>query len=138
MPMTIHPVAVHFPIALFVAAAGVEIGSRIFKSDAWHRTAVHLFILGALTAPAAVFTGLGEEERLHLKHPLLEKHERLGFLTTGIGIGGLAVLWWLNRNRRPIFRVVFVFLVLAAAAAAVATGYFGGRMVYEYGVGVVH
>ena len=65
----IHPKVIHFPIALFIGAMGVEALSLIFKKDNLHRTALHMYILATVMTPFVVLTGLQEAEHLHLWAP---------------------------------------------------------------------
>nr|MBP9855290.1 hypothetical protein [Candidatus Omnitrophota bacterium] len=51
-----HPRMIHFPIALFIGAMGMEILSFIFKKETLHRTALHMYILAAVITPLVVLT----------------------------------------------------------------------------------
>ena len=58
LPSHLHPMVVHFPIALFIAALGFDVSGLIFKKPNWHRTAVHLYILATLLTPLVLRTGI--------------------------------------------------------------------------------
>ena len=131
-----HPMVVHFPIALFISALGVEVLSLVFKKDAWHQTALHLYVLATLTAPFAVMTGLREADELQLKHRVLDLHKNFGLLTMGISLVSLAVLWFFSKKNPAYFRIVFIVVLLLAVGFVSLTGFNGGRLVYEYGVGI--
>ena len=44
----LHPKVIHFPIALFLGAMGMEVLSLIFRKDNLHRTAFHMYILATV------------------------------------------------------------------------------------------
>ena len=79
----LHPKLVHFPIALFTSAMGLEVLSLCFKKESLHRTAVHIYILAALISPLVVLTGLQDAQHLHLNHPVLTIHRNFALLTMG-------------------------------------------------------
>ncbi len=131
-----HPLIVHFPVALFISALGVEALSLFFKNDTWHQTALHLYVLAALTTPFAVLTGLYEVDRFQLKHHVLNLHKNFGLLTMGVSLASLAILWFVSKKNPANFRAVFIIVLLLAVGFVSLAGFNGGRLVYEYGVGV--
>ncbi len=134
--MHFHPMLVHFPIALFTGALGMEILSVLFKRENLHQTAVHMFVLGVSLLPLAVFTGLEEAEELKIKHPVAALHKNWALGTMGVSIVSiLFFLFSLKRLARHL-RLIFIGLLLLIVGFVVATAYNGGRLVYEYGVGV--
>ena len=132
----LHPRVIHFPIALFIGAMGMEVLSLLFKKDNLHRTAFHMYILATVITPFVVLTGLQEAEHLHLGHPILTIHKNFGLLTMWTSLISLPILWIVNKQNSKIFRVVFLVFLLIIATFVTVTGHNGGRMVYEYGVGV--
>lgn len=132
----VHPKMIHFPIALFIGAMGMEMLSRIFRKDRLHRTALDMYILATVITPLVVLSGLQEVEHLHLGHPVLTIHRNFGLLTMWTSLISLPVLWIINKQNPRIFRIVFLIFVLVIVALVTITGHNGGRMVYEYGVGV--
>ncbi len=57
--LNVHPILVHFPIALFTVYAAIEV-ARIhpkFRTDFWYRTKALLAITGSLGADAAYLAG---------------------------------------------------------------------------------
>ncbi|HBR15238.1 MAG TPA: hypothetical protein DD723_06830 [Candidatus Omnitrophica bacterium] len=131
-----HPMVVHFPIALFLSAFGFEMMSFVFKKESLHRTAFHLYLLAALAAPLVVQTGLREDEELKIHHWILERHEHLALWTMGVSLVSLPILGIIYIFKKEMFRVFFVFCLAALVGLVSVTAYWGGRMVYEYGVGV--
>lgn len=132
----LHPKFVHFPIALFTTALGFDIASFVFRKEILHKTALNIYVFAALLTPIVVRTGLWEEERLHLGHPLLETHRMFALWTMWGALMSLPVLWFIKKEWPRYFRFIFVFFLLGVAACVALAGHNGGRMVYEYGVGV--
>lgn len=132
----LHPMVVHFPIALLVTGLCFEAYALFKKGPDWlSLTAKWLLWIGTLSAIAAVGSGLLAEKTAPHVPPAwetLEEHETLGFWTLGI----FAVLsaWRLFLKDR--WRIWAFALWCVAAGLLVATGSHGGELVYEYGVGV--
>lgn len=132
----LHPMVVHFPIALFISALGLEVLSLITGKESLHKSAVHIYILAALIAPLVVRTGFLEEGRVRVHHPLLEQHESFALWTMWVSVMSLPVLWFVQKEFPKYFRIVLLVFLIAAAALVSLTGDKGGHMVFEYGVGI--
>ena len=135
---SVHPLVVHFPIALLLSALLLDGAALALKRPPLHRIALWNVCLGTLGAAAAVLTGLQAEDIA--KHSfeiwqVLELHKRLGITTLILGImmSGLR----LATRDRLTPRVRLVSLVVMAAMASTLTwgASLGGRLVYEFGVG---
>ncbi len=131
-----HPRSVHFPIALFISAMGLDVLSLFLKKENLHRTAVHMYVLATLVTPLVVLTGLSEAEHLHLHHPVLNLHKTFALLTMSTSFISLPILWIVKKKNAKAFRTTFFLFALLSVIFVSITGYNGGRMVYEYGVGV--
>ena len=131
-----HPKVIHFPIALFIGAMGMEVLSLLFKKDTLHRTALHMYILATVITPFVVLTGLEEAERLHLSHPILTIHRNFALSTMWGSLISLPILWLAKKKGEKILRITFIIFLLILATFVSIVGYNGGRMVYEYGVGM--
>lgn len=132
----LHPKLVHFPIALFISALGFELLAYILRKDPFHKTAVYLFTAAALMSFVVVQTGLWEQARLHLNHPVLTEHRLYGLWTMWLSLLSLPVLWVLRTFLPKYFRPVFLVVLIAVSVLVFLTAHEGGEMVYEYGVGV--
>ena len=132
----LHPKVIHFPIALFIGAMGMEVVSLIFRKDNLHRTALHMYIFATVITPFVVLTGLQEAEHLHLGHPILTIHRNFALLTMWGSLVSLPILWLAKKNGEKVSRIVFIIFLLMLATFVSIAGHNGGRMVYEYGVGV--
>ena len=131
-----HPKLVHFPIALFMTALIFETLSRCFKKNLLSEAALLIYCFSAIFTPAVVYSGLVEQGRLHLNHPILIQHKNFAFLTMWISLASLPILWFLRKTSEKIFRNFFFILLLALSITVTLAGFYGGKMVYEYSVGV--
>ena len=132
----LHPKLVHFPIALFLSAMGLDVLSLIFKKENLHMTPLHIYILATLVAPFVLLTGLQDAEHIHLNHPILTIHMRFALLTMWSSLLSLPILWFVNQRSRKVYRIIFLMVTLLIATFVTITGHNGGRMVFEYGVGI--
>ena len=132
----LHPRLVHFPIAFFIGALALEIVSLIFKNDHLHRCAVTLYCAAALTTPLVVWSGLEEAEHLNLHHPILDLHRRFALLAMWGSLMTLPIFWIIHRRSKKMFRILFLACSIIIVTFVTIAGHNGGRMVFEYGVGV--
>ncbi len=146
----LHPVIIHFPIALLLVAPLLVIVSLFVKSARpWAAAGLVVMTLGTLATYLSVSTGeaageLAERSALAAR-AVLEQHEEMAettrnlFTALTLMFGALVVLPALTR--RPLARTVsmsatVIFLALYAGGALVLmnTAHQGGRLVHEYGV----
>lgn len=132
----LHPKLVHFPIALIVTGAVLEILSWISKKDRWHSLAVSMYIIGTVTIGLAVLAGLKDAAYFKIHHPVLDEHKLFAFLALGSAVVSWLVLLLAKRKNEKIFRILFLIFILLVCIFVVLAAHEGGEMVYEYGVGV--
>ena len=135
----IHPIVVHFPFALLAAALLLELGAVLFRRDELSRLAWWNQILGTLGFIASVASGLLAERTVRFSEPareVFETHEQIAFFAAALFAGLL--FWRIAAKGRVPERPRFLFLLLLAAAVILMTtgAWFGGELVYKYGVGV--
>ncbi len=137
----LHPMIVHFPIALILVSFFTEVVSVFTKSEFFSKAALYLLVLGALGAIASYITGSlagdGVEEIGSLK-TALEKHDDAATLALWVIIGAglirsfMAYRGWLKGR----LRWVAVVVSLAAVITIARTGYYGGELVFKHAAGV--
>jgi len=138
----IHPLVVHFPIALMPAAAVVLVGWLVRDRAQWLVVALWLQVAGVAGALTAVWSGEALAESVE-GEPMVEilgpSHEALGEWALRAALAVLAVvvisLVWHRRNVNhpgvPVpWRAFVAILGLAAAALVLWTGHMGGTMVW--------
>ncbi|MBI4355164.1 MAG: DUF2231 domain-containing protein [Candidatus Omnitrophica bacterium] len=135
---SIHPLVVHFPIALLLAAVGLEMVAMAAKRPGLHTISLWNLWLGTLGAAAAVLTGWQAEELASHSmaiHEVMAWHERLGLTTLGLAACITAVrLWRRDQCSARLRTATLVMLALLTVSVAVGA-HLGGRLVYEFGVG---
>jgi len=134
--LNLHPVFVHFPIALFVSAFVFEIVSLATKKEVFHKTALNIYVLGAFLSTLAVYTGHDQMEHHGLHHPVMEDHEHFGFAVMWTSLLSLPLMVFIYQKYPQHSRKVFLVFAFVMAVLVMTTGYYGGRLVYEYAIGV--
>ena len=136
--VNVHPVFVHFPIALFPTALFLYFFGIITKKGSFIFSGRVCLYLAFLASIVAVVTGkIAANTVPHNEaiHKIILVHTQVGF---GILFLGFALSLWsfLNRNNGLKFRWIFLALLAFAALAALQNGDLGGRMVFIEGAGV--
>ncbi len=138
---TIHPIVVHFPIALLITATFVSLLAVLFKNKREElKTVLYwVLILGAISILIALASGLYEAGRVvhnEAIHKIMETHELLGFIISAAFV--LITFWVIVRRRKMEIKelTLIAFLLLASSSVLVYSAYLGGQMVYEQGAGV--
>ena len=134
----LHPLLVHFPLALLPASALLYVLAWLAGRDSWAWTGLWLLVLGALSAATAAATGLRADEGVmvdpSVREQLLDPHRRLMLTTVGLSI---ALAAWAAAARPLPARGRGVFLTLLVVLLALMSrgADYGGRMVYDYNAG---
>lgn len=139
MNALLHPMLVHFPIALLFTSVLFDLASRTLNRDSLREGALWLLGLGLVTGIAGAIAGsLAEDaaERAGVPEFLIETHETFAHIT--LGLMALLFLSRLLLRNRFSSRAFATYLVAAAfgLAAVSATGHTGGNLVYEHGAGM--
>lgn len=142
----IHPMLIHFPLALVpvgLAAQAVSQlrGEGLFGRGCLARSGLSLLLLAALGAiGAAVFGDLALDQALASGVPLakLEGHEELGTLSAILLSVLVVVEAWFYRVQSSSRALSWGFLAagMAVFSLLLVTALFGGNLVYELGVNV--
>lgn len=136
--LNLHPVFVHFPIALFPTALFFYLIGLLKKRRDFLLAAQICLGLGLLSTIITVLSGyLAEETFSHNEtiHTLMETHEILGF--TILGLGTLLVIWsFLARDKAPKASMFFLLMVGFTVLLVLQNADLGGRMVFVEGAAV--
>lgn len=135
----IHPMLVHFPIALLSAAVCFDLLGGKWRPDDCRIASLYTLVLGFAGAGVSVVSGgMAEDaaERSGVPERAIELHEVLGFATFWIfaGLVGLRLAAWLGWIREQ--RIVGLLLGIAGVVVMLVASYYGGSLVYDYGAGV--
>jgi len=143
----VHPFAVHFPIAFTLSLFVLDLYARLKNIPLDGRGGV-----ANLSAGLALLAGIGATVAASLgaaalaiataggvSESLTETHASLGAATaSAIALWGLirAFVWYRKMVLGNSLQWGIVIVELAIAAMIVITAYFGGQLVYEFGVNV--
>ena len=135
----LHPMTVHFAIGLLTSGVVAGLLGSMFKQPRLADAGKLALWFGWAFAAVAVTTGLVAEGRI-VKDPaigdLLETHETLAFISLAV-FATVAAGWWMvpagpASRLRPWLHLTGVI----GLGLLLATGYFGGEMVYQHGAAV--
>jgi uncharacterized membrane protein len=137
----IHPMIVHFPIALIIVGFLFEVVGVAANKEFYSKAAFILLLLGTAGVVGAYITGnlagAGISEMGPLKQAL-EKHEDAAVMTLWIinGIAAARILLIATKRFTGSLRWVAVALYLVGVLAIARTGHLGGNLVYRHAAGV--
>jgi len=142
----IHPMLVHFPLALFPVVLGIQFyalikGQSLFGRDCAHSSAMGLLVLAAIAAVAAATFGdmaLDKAVASGVKLSLLESHEDLGQVSAVLLVLLALAGSWLFKVQVPSMKVGWGFWLAGVTVFVVLiiTAWHGGHLVYDLGVNV--
>ena len=136
----IHPMVVHFPIALLMASVAFDLLASRWRLRSFRDASFYTLIGGLAGAALAVLTGaLAEEsvEKSGVPKAALEIHEGLGYATLWLFLGLFLLRLAMRRSWLRELPAVSMAFGLIGILVLAATGYYGGSLVYEFGAGVV-
>ncbi|HNO06832.1 MAG TPA: hypothetical protein PKK49_16235, partial [Flavobacteriales bacterium] len=91
----IHPMVVHFPIALLLASWFFDLLALRWRGEQFRETSLSLLVLGVAAAAVAVLTGHFAEEAVEhggsIPKQAIETHEELAFAVFWVFVGLLGL-----------------------------------------------
>ncbi len=130
----VHPSLVHFPIALLPLTVAADLAGSLTRNRRLSWLGRWGMVASAASAALAGVAGLIAQEEVNVEGPSMDTlitHRNLNLAVLGLTTA-LAVRRQAEEKAGPAY--------LGAAALAVGallySGYLGGKVVYEYGVGV--
>ncbi len=137
----LHPLAVHFPLALLLTGAGTAVLYALTGTGFWRRITLMLFLLGFIGAIVARQSGEAMEEDVEgeeMAELFLEEHAAMAnrtVLASGLTLLVLVaaeVRNWTGRRRKDRLWLRFTVVVLAVLSGVLVayTGHLGGLMVW--------
>lgn len=137
----LHPMIVHFPIALLIVGFLSDLIGILTKREFFTQAGFYLLILGAAGVIAAFISGdqagSGISEEGVLKQAL-ETHEGAASLT--IWIVSIAAVFRLAlvllKKFKGVLKMLSLALFLFAVLSIGRTGFYGGELVYKHAAGV--
>jgi uncharacterized membrane protein len=142
-----HPLTVHFPIVFMLTLIAFDTTAIVRRVPISGRGAVAnvstgLAVCAGLAATVAfIFGQIAFDVAVAAGTPAaqLEIHEELGKVTAFALLSWAivrGVFWWRNTPLTGPRALIIVVVEIGIAALVVTTAYFGGQLVYDFGVGV--
>ncbi len=137
----LHPMVVHFPIALIIVAFLFELGGTILKRESFASGAFWLLLLGTAALIVTYFSGRsagGEIAESGMLKAALEAHEDAATLTLMLILAAFSFRLALMATRRfrRGYRWSFIALLFVGVLSIARTGSYGGDLVYKHAAGV--
>ncbi len=135
IPAAIHPIFVHFAIALTLFGVGLDAFALFTGRSHWHQAAKMNLMGGVMGMAAAVASGWWDHEQsahTHLTPNLMPVHQYLGWSL--LVVFALLLVWRVRMTTSP--SRAFVGIALVGALGIMVQGHIGGQMVFRQGVGV--
>lgn len=123
----LHPLAVHFPIALLLLAAAAECFAHLRRKPPTQVGRVCLLV-GAAGSLLSVGTGLLNAQTAGPITGLTETHRNLGFIATGLALIACIPLLSLRSDRISRGTTIWRVLLILVAIGAGITGHWGGSV----------
>lgn len=133
----IHPALVHFPVALWSVTWAWDALGAYTGSEVWWQTGFWCLVAGTIMAVPAAIAGVMEFVALEKAHPaegIAMRHMLLMGTAFAVYVAALAVR---GGPLVPEGWRLYAALSLSTAGLGLLAvgGWYGGRMVYQYGVG---
>ncbi|AEH54933.1 DUF2231 domain-containing protein [Heyndrickxia coagulans] len=135
MGTPIHPLLVHFPIALLIFGVIFQFVA-LWKKEFFNKMALYLFGSGFVMGIASYMTGDSaipdaREKWGQAVHSMVETHEHYALIT--MAIFGAVLFFKLLARFKPYKWIMPLVLVLCIAGTTTLalTGHYGGKMVYN-------
>jgi len=123
-----HPMLVHFPIAFLMAASLFILLHLLFGNHSFETVSLYLLILGAISSPFAMATGLFTwwvNYRLKLTH-FVKRKIQLSIVLLIFEI--ILILWWSWNTE--ISNPIYFIMMLILTPIVTLLGYYGGQMTF--------
>jgi uncharacterized membrane protein len=140
-PDHLHPLIVHFPVALIITGFFLDVISLFFnkKEPCLSKAGFYLMILGTLAAVAGYLTGeFFTSEMSGAAGELKERHEVFAKVTMFVMIAASIlriILVLIKRENTGLKWLVFALFFIATISVGY-TGFLGGSLVYDFMVGI--
>jgi len=131
----LHPMLVHFPIALVAIGFLADLISLFIKKElCFPKMSFNLLLLGTLSAIAAVLSGVFfTSEMSGTAGEVQETHELFAFITLSLLVitSFLRIIQLRKPENNNLKWSAFILYALATIAVSI-TGFFGGNLVYNF------
>jgi len=133
-----HPILVHFPIVLWLAALLFQLLAVVRASDELQRTAARMLYLGTLAAVVTILSGWAAENSIPPGEAqrALGVHETLMLVTSSLALALCLFAFFARKNfTAQLRKVMLAGLVILAVLLTIGADR-GAQLVYGYGAAV--
>jgi uncharacterized membrane protein len=139
MVNTIHPMLVHFPIALLIVTGIIALIDLLISKYQLKKMVLWNLVFAAIGTVFTVISGFKDANVIphnETIHEIMELHEKIGIVILVITI--ILSVWIFLRysKMKKTENILFVLILWIALAFAGYNGYLGGKMVYDNGAGI--
>lgn len=132
----LHPMLVHFPIALVMFGFIIELASIIIKKElCLPKLSLYLLVTGTLATVVTWLSGvLFTSEMSGAAGSVKESHELFAFITMCLLIATSIIRLMITLGKKENSTLKWISFILYGIAAITVsiTGFFGGTLVYNY------
>ncbi len=125
--LPLHPKVIHFPIALFICAFLFQSAGLLSRRPTWCSAAWTMYVFAVLVTPLVVLSGLWEANRLHLHHPIVDRHRVLALSTMGISAICFLLMGLVKKYKAQPGWII-AGLMAIVVVLVVWTAHFGGMI----------
>lgn len=133
----LHPMLVHFPIALLFASVALDWIGYWLKQSQLTRAGFYTLVLGAFASGISALSGPDHATGDPSVPSLLAAHQTWASLTVALAVALVVARFLTIRGLGSGWAVLYLVGTIALLVAVTFTGYYGGEMTYHHAVGVV-
>jgi len=139
----IHPPFVNFIIALPFVALFSQVTYMFTKDKAYSKAAFRIMGFALLVSLFAVFSGLGDAEKIIKGHMILQdgvqaisSHKTFGLFVVAILLATTLSKWFAISKNSSFLENISTVLIIVTLMASLYQGRSGGSLVYKYSGGI--
>jgi uncharacterized membrane protein len=135
----LHPMLVHFPIALFFTSLFFDLLYKVKKNGDFHKFGYYLLTLAVLSGVLASSAGILIEDKIAstgISEQHIDDHKGFALAAMALFIALLAFRFFKkNKISENVFNIYLAFSLVGIMLLSLAA-FRGGKLVYEYGAAV--
>lgn len=137
----IHPLIIHFPIAVLTTAVLFDFIYQIWDRNWLSKSSLALYLLGTLSSLAAFLTGKLAADSVNMpmqaeltvsNHSDMAQYTLIFFALYSL----IRILFWWKSKLAKLVKIAFLIFALLGLLLLFKTADLGGKLVYKYGVGI--
>lgn len=142
----LHPIAVHFPVAILLLYCFFELLEFFWKPDKLPYFTNILLFIGVIGAVFSALTGNQAAQVINqslissniLKSELINQHETFATITLWFFVLLLIIrsYYLIKKKFYKTVKVIIFILALTGGILVYYTGHLGGELVFKHGIGV--